>query len=126
MNPVSWFEIPVTDMDRAMKFYTAVFGFQLTPADMGPLKMSWFPSMENNAYGATGSLVKAEGYIPSRQGTIIYFSVPDIEATLAMVMKNGGKTLLPKTAIGEYGWIANIEDSEGNRIALHTPPAGMK
>lgn len=121
MNPVNWFEIPVTDMDRAVMFYANVFGYQLTPADMGPIKMAWFP-MEDNTYGAAGSLVLSDSHIPSHQGTLIYFSVPDIEAALALVMKNGGRTLLPKTSIGEYGFMAQFEDSEGNRIALHSMP----
>ena len=50
----------------------------------------------------------------------IYFTAPDIEGTLAKVNANGGRTLIPRTSIGEYGFIAHFEDSEGNRLALHS------
>ena len=119
-NPVNWFEIPATDLERATKFYEGVFGLKLSFQDMGVIKMAWFPEMIMDAYGATGSLVLGECYVPSHDGTIIYFSVPDIEAILAKVEAGGGKTLMPKTDIGQYGFIAHFEDTEGNRVALHS------
>ena len=118
-NPVGWFEIPVMDLDRAKQFYETVMNLQLTLTTMGPLEMAWFPSVEDGI-GASGTLIKSEGYTPSHSGTLIYFTAPDIEGTLARVNANGGKTLLPKTSIGEYGFIAHFEDSEGNRLALHS------
>jgi uncharacterized protein len=117
-NPVSWFEIPVKDLEKAKKFYESVFGFELTSSEMGPLKMAWFP-MIKDAPGAAGSLVKAEGYMPAETGTVVYFCVDDITATLGKINAGGGKTVLPKTSIGEYGFIAHFEDCEGNRVALH-------
>jgi uncharacterized protein len=119
MNPVNWFEIPVMDLERAMKFYESALGIKLSRNDMGPLKMAWFPRA-GEAMGATGSLVKADGYIPSHAGTLVYITVADINATLAKINAKGGKTLLPRMAIGEYGFIAHFEDSEGNRVALHS------
>lgn len=118
-NVVNWFEIPVSDLDRAKKFYENVLGHELTLNEMGPLKMAWFP-MEQDGTGATGTLIQAESYVPSHQGSMVYFSVPDIEAVLNKVDKNGGKTLNPKMSIGEYGFVAHFEDSEGNRVALHS------
>ena len=119
INPVNWFEIPVNDLDRAKKFYESVFGYALTLEEMGQAKMAFFP-MVNDAYGTTGNLMMMEGSTPSRVGTLIYFSVEDIEGTLGKVNANGGKTILPKTEIGQYGFIAHFEDSEGNRVALHS------
>jgi len=119
MNPVDWFEIPVTDINRAKKFYEDVFGLQISLTQMGALEMGWFP-MENNVYGATGSLVKMKDYVPSHAGTLVYFGVPNFEVVLERIKQNGGKVLLPKTPIGEYGFIAHFEDSEGNRVALHS------
>jgi len=81
-----------------------------------------FIPMDNNAYGAAGSLVKGEGYVPSLTGILVYFGVADIEVVLERIKHNGGKILLPKTSIGEYGFIARFEDSEGNRVALHSFP----
>ena len=116
--PSTWFEIPVNDMGRAKKFYEKVFGLELALNEMGPMTMAWFPMIQDTP-GAAGSLVKAESYEPSHSGTVVYFSVDDIEETLRRISANGGKTLMPKTGIGEYGFIAHFEDSEGNRLALH-------
>ncbi|MEJ2052126.1 MAG: VOC family protein [Calditrichota bacterium] len=118
-NPVNWFEIPVKDMNRAKSFYEQVFGFELSINQMGPIQMAWFPMIQDGA-GATGTLVRGEGYNPSHNGTLIYFSVADIDAALKKVNKQGGKTLTPRTSIGEYGFYALFEDCEGNRVALHS------
>ncbi len=118
-NPVNWFEIPVTDLEKAKHFYETVFGFQLSLNEMGSMKMAWFP-MTQDGGGATGTLMKSEGYTPSHAGTLVYFSVTDIEATLVEVDAHGGKTLLPKTGIGEHGFIAHFQDCEGNRVGLHS------
>jgi len=117
-NPVNWFEIPVDDLDRAKKFYETVLGLELTLNEMGPLPMAWFPMTEGLA-GATGSLVKGEGYSPSTAGSLVYFTVKDLDQALGRVSAGGGKVLLPKMSIGEYGFIAHFQDSEGNRVALH-------
>jgi predicted enzyme related to lactoylglutathione lyase len=118
-NPVNWFEIPAKDLQRAKTFYEKVLGCELAVQEMGPLKMALFP-MEQNAEGATGSLVQSEGYVPSHQGSVVYFSVPSIDEALPRVPKSGGKVLNPKTSIGDYGFVAHFEDTEGNRVALHS------
>ena len=118
-NPVNWFEIPTTDLQRAKAFYEHVLGVALTLQEMGPLKMAWFP-MQQGAPGATGSLVQADAYEPSHKGTLVYFGVADIEATLRKIPEKGGKVLGAKKSIGEYGFVAHFEDSEGNRVALHS------
>jgi len=120
INPVNWFEIPVIDLERARTFYESVFGYRLEVHDMDFVMMAWFPEMINDAYGATGSLVRGEGYVPSQGGTLVYFPVEDIELVLEKVAANGGKALLPKTDIGQYGFIAHFLDCEGNRIGLHS------
>ena len=119
MNPVGWFEIPVKDMTRAKAFYEKVFSVSISLHEMKPIQMGWFAPMEEEAYGTTGSLVQGEGYVPSLTGTRIYFSVEDIEDILKKAGKNGGRIILPKMAIGEYGFIGHFEDSEGNLIGLH-------
>jgi len=120
-NPVVWFEIPVTDLARARSFYATVLGVEITESEMGPAKMGYFP-MEMNAPGAPGSLILSEGYRPSREGTVVYLHVEEIDPTLAAIEKAGGKTLVPRTDIGQHGFIAHFEDSEGNRVALHESP----
>ena len=119
MNPVNWFEIPVNDLDKAAKFYGKVLGYELSPQDMGSWKMAWFPMKQGEA-GSAGTLMKSEGYVPSKKGTIVYFTVQDIDKTLEKVKQNGGKILMPKKDIGEHGFIAHFEDCEGNRVAVHS------
>ena len=118
-NHVRWFEIPVRTMSRAIGFYQKVFGVTMQPMSMGGGEMALFP-MDPSGAGTAGSLVADEGYTPSHAGTVVYFEVEDIEATLARIGQQGGKTLLPKMGIGEFGFIAHFEDTEGNRVALHS------
>lgn len=120
-NIVGWFEIPVMDMDRAVKFYEAVFNIKLSRNPMGALDMSWFPSA--NGHGASGSLVHHEYYQPSADGVLIYFNCPsgDLSNELSRVELAGGKVLIPKRLISdEVGHMAVLKDTEGNRIALHS------
>jgi len=118
-NIAGWFEIPVKDLERAVAFYTKVFDIELTAEVMGGLKLAMFP-FTKDAPGAAGALVKGPSYEQSPAGTVVYFSVESIEETLRRITANGGKTLMPKTSIGQYGFIAQYEDIEGNRLALHS------
>ena len=122
-NVVGWFEIPVTNMERAIQFYEAVFGIKLERHQMGPLDMAWFPWVENGM-GASGSLVyNREFYKPSRDGVLVYFTAQsgDLYAELSRVEAAGGKVLVPKALIAEdVGYMAVFVDSEGNRVALHS------
>jgi len=121
-NVVGWFEIPASDMERAIKFYEAVFGFKLERHEMGELDMAWFPFAD--VPGAPGSLVyHKEFYKPSTDGTLIYFTCHsgDLENELSKVEPAGGKVLMPKKLITEdIGYMALCVDTEGNRIALHS------
>ena len=120
MNPVSWFEIPVADFSRAKKFYEAILDLTLDENDIGESKMGWFPSKEG-APGSAGTIIHYESYYkPSHDGTLVYLNVADIDKTLQKIESNGGKTLLQKQSIGEYGFVAHFEDTEGNRVALHS------
>ena len=118
-NPVGWFEIPVTDTDRATKFYESLLGIQLRRQDIPEYEMVWFP-MDANAKGIPGALMKGEGYHPGDKGPVIYFTCPDIEAALVRGEEAGGKIKLHKKDIGEWGWIGWLWDTEGNIVALHT------
>lgn len=117
---VQWFEIPVLDMNRAKKFYADVFGIQTTSQTVAPgIEMEAFP-WEKGGVGAPGALVKAPNYTPSHAGTVVYATVEDIEKTLGAIESAGGKTLMSKTPIGEHGFIGMFEDTEGNRLGLHS------
>jgi len=118
---VGWFEIPVTDMNRAKQFYDAVFDISIAIHEFGGFHMGWFPN-DPEKKGATGSLVKHELYTSSvTDGALIYFSCKDLAVELDRVEAAGGTILKPKTPIGEeHGFMALLKDSEGNRIALHS------
>ncbi len=124
-NMVSWFEIPVSNMDRAKAFYDKVFGVSIMIQDFGSTMMGWFP-YEGDKLGISGSLIKNQAYIPSKsQGTLVYFNSEDIFKTLEKVKANGGKLLQDKTQISpEIGHMGLFIDSEGNRIALYTSANG--
>jgi uncharacterized protein len=121
-NPVVYFEIPVTDINRATKFYHSVFGFAFLKDSIDHNEMALFP-FEDGDSGISGALAKGSSYQPSKSGTLIYFSTTNMEKTLASVEQYGGKTLYPKTSIGNLGFVAEFEDSEGNRIALYLKQA---
>ncbi len=115
----NWFELPVNDIDRAKKFYSSIFEIQMAEnMEMGNSVMSFFP-FETDASGATGTLIKQESYIPSHEGTMVYFSVSEINDVLPKITSSGGKVLNEKMSIGEHGFVAHFEDCEGNRVALH-------
>ena len=117
-NPVQWLEIATTNLERAKDFYAKVFGLEFQFIEMPGSKMYMFG--EPDKVGSAGSLVQAEGSIPSADGTIIYFSCEDVETEAKLVESAGGKLIVPKTDIGDFGFFAQILDTEGNRIGLHS------
>lgn len=122
-NIGGWFEIPVADMERAIKFYETVFDVKLSRNQMGPLDMAWFPWVQDGP-GAAGTLVyHAEFYKPSTDGVLLYLSSPgdDLAVELGRIPGAGGIVLVPKTAISpDHGFMAVFMDTEGNRLSLHS------
>lgn len=119
-NMVGWFEIPVSDMDRAKAFYEAVFKVDIQIVDFGGMLMGWFP-YEEGKEGAAGTLIKQDTYIPSQEGTLVYFICEDVQNELDRIEAAGGKLYQPKTQISpEHGFMAAFIDTEGNRVALHS------
>lgn len=118
-NPVIWFEICVQDMERARKFYESVFQFNLTKLDSAKFDMWGFP-MEQGQAGAAGALIRIEGVASGAGGTLVYFSCDDCAVQAARAAENGGSIHRPKFSIGQYGFAALINDTEGNVIGLHS------
>ncbi len=116
-NIGTYFEISVTDLERAMKFYSQVFNVEFFREDIHGNEMALFPFNGKNS-GITGALAKGKIYKPTTSGTLIYLSTEDIDKTLEKVKSLGGEVLFPKTVAGEYGYVAEFKDLEGNRIAL--------
>lgn len=115
-NPVIYFEIPVKDIERAMKFYTIVFNFDFNIENIDNNEMALFPFIDKAA-GISGALAKGEIYKPTIDGILIYFNTENIDETLQLAIANGGQILYPKTDNG-IGFVAEFQDTEGNRIAL--------
>lgn len=117
-NAINWFEIPVTDFDRAKKFYGTIFGVDMYEQTMGPYQMGFFPGE-----GVGGAIVKGEGCNPSKDGTLIYLAAgEDLTGVMNKIDTAGGKVVQPKTKVtDEIGYIAIFIDSEGNKVALHSP-----
>ena len=123
-NPVGWFEIYVQNMPRAKAFYEAVFQGKLDalanpdPQGFAEMEMWAFP-MGMEGSGAAGALVKMAG-CPSGGSTLVYFSCDDCAVEAKRAVANGGKIFKNKMSIGEHGFIALVEDTEGNMIGLHS------
>ena len=121
-NPIGWFEIPVLDLDRAENFYKELFGFKLERQKMkiNDITMSFFP-MDMETYGAGGTLALGPAFTPSHNGVLVYFPTESIDAILKKAGDMGRKILMPRAELGgNHGFIAWIEDTEGNRIAVHS------
>ncbi|WP_222863956.1 VOC family protein [Pigmentiphaga aceris] len=117
MNPVSYFEIPVLDMARAMDFYATVFGQTCERVRIPGKDMALLPHADGSP-GISGALVQGDRYVPGQAGARIYMNVADIPLTLFRAAQQGGAVRREETAVGEYGCVAEIEDCEGNRIGL--------
>jgi len=126
-NSVGWFEIYVSDLQRAKAFYEATFEITLTELPMPegegipPVKMLAFPTSQEEFWpGAPGALCQMEGVEPGPGGTLVYFSCKDCAYNASLAEKAGGKIQAPKFSIGEHGFISMVADTEGNTIGLHS------
>jgi hypothetical protein len=118
-NALNWFEIYVADFDRARRFYETVLGEPLQPMDGAGGKMALFSCDLDNGVG--GALTKMDGYAPGGGGTLVYLNVEGkLDAVLARTASAGGKVLSGRTAIPPHGFIGIIQDTEGNRVGLHS------
>jgi uncharacterized protein len=118
-DAISWFEIPVLELDRAQRFYEAVLERPMTREAMGPSQLAVFAAA---ADGAKGCLFKgALPIAPSADGTRVYLdATPSLDAALARAARAGGRTVTPKVALPEgMGFFAHIADTEGNVVGLH-------
>jgi predicted enzyme related to lactoylglutathione lyase len=122
-SAISWFEIPVIDIDRATRFYETILDIKMQPLDMPNIRMRMFP-IEDMETGVGGALVDSGGFhkASSTDGPLVYLNAnPNMQVILDKVIPAGGQVILGKTEISpEYGNMALIIDSEGNRIAFHS------
>ena len=114
---VSWFEIPATDFDRAVGFYSTILGQELPKGEFMGTPHGFFTNSDGSRFGA---VIKHEMAAPSNTGTLIYLHTDNLDHVLGRVESAGGSIETPKTSLGEMGWIAIVIDTEGNRVGLHT------
>jgi predicted enzyme related to lactoylglutathione lyase len=119
-NAITWFEIPVTDMDRAQTFYETVLARKLRREDFGPETLAVFPYDDP----ATGGALKAGANVSARAGSgirIYLDCMPSLDAVLARIEAAGGQIVAPKSALPPgMGFIAHLRDTEGNEVGLHS------
>jgi len=121
MNAVVWFDIYVNDLDRAVAFYETVLDRKLEPMGdpTGETQMMSFPA-DMEGYGAAGALTKASHASPGAGGTVVYFSAEDCAVNTARVEAAGGQVIRLKFSIGEFGFVALCQDTEGNIFGLNS------
>lgn len=122
-NVITWFEIPVSDINRAKVFYEEILDIEMITRKDGDDEGVFFPFnpkiVQATSGRVTGVLSKSVRSSPSGNGTVVYINAsPNIQAVLDKVEKAGGKIFAPKTQI-PAGFIAIIMDTEGNRVGLH-------
>lgn len=118
-NPVGWFELYVQDMQRAKAFYEAVLNTTLEEIDIpdANIEMFGFPQ-DLDATGSSGALIKVAGVPSGGGGTMIYFNCENCAEEASRVETHGGEIIQAKMAVGEYGFVSIITDTEGNRVGL--------
>lgn len=117
-NAINWFEIPAADFNRAIKFYSNVLNAELQQMKLGEDDLAFFPTKDN---GVGGCIAYSKNHTPSTEGSLVYLNGgDDLNTPLGRVEAAGGKVVMPKTSIGENGFIAMFTDTEGNRVAFHS------
>lgn len=124
VHALNWFELPVSNFNRAKKFYETVFNYTMPTSDMGTAKMG-FLLFDVKVGGRGGAIVyNPEFYTPSANGTLVYLNAdPDLQLLLNKVEAAGGRILTEKKLVApdaHLGYWATILDTEGNRVALHS------
>ncbi|UYQ92031.1 VOC family protein [Chitinophaga horti] len=121
-NAISWFEIPVNDFSRAKRFYTTILNCEMQEMEMGSDRLALFPYDAERGIG--GAIVQGPDYLPSQRGSLVYLNAgADLSDVLNRVPAAGGKIELDKKLISEQadmGYYAVFQDTEGNRVALHS------
>lgn len=114
------FELPADDVERARRFYTDTFGWQLD--EMPELDYTWVRTTATDDRGMPAEPGAINGGLAQRQdpvtGPVITIEVEDIDTALAKVVACGGRVVQERAAVGTMGFTAYIADTEGNTVGL--------
>lgn len=118
-DAITWFEIPVRQLDRAQRFYEAVLDRPMKRETIGPEQMAVFAAADDGAKGCLH--LSAKPVAPSTDGTRVYLDAsPSLDGALARATRAGGRVVTPKVALPEgMGFFAHMADTEGNVVGLH-------
>ena len=120
-NTLVWFDMPVEELDRAMRFYSAVLGCAIPKQEFSGMAFAVLPHEEGATSGCLVPNSERTDNKPSAHGPLVYLNCQGrLEEAVVAVAPNGGKVLQPRHPIGPHGFRAVVLDSEGNRIALHS------
>lgn len=119
-NSINWFAIPTSDFERALDFYNALFDNGMHRMNMGGNDLAFFPAEQGSV---SGHIFYSEDFKPSDKGPLLYLNGgDDLQPLLDKVEAAGGKIIAGKRQVTpEIGYVAEFIDSEGNKIALHSP-----
>jgi len=122
MNRVVHFEINAADVERASKFYRAVFGWKIEPWGLPEYGYMHVQTGEPDDPGIDGGIWKGEG-TPAPVGTRpnafnCSIEVSNIDETLEKVKRESGKVIKEKSQIPGVGWLAMCADTEGNTFGV--------
>lgn len=119
-HAINWFAIPVNDIQRAAKFYSAILDADLQTAEMDGRQLAFFPADEG---AISGHLFTDEHFKPGADGSLLYLNGgDDLQTVVDRIDAAGGSVVMPKTQITpEIGYFAIFMDTEGNKVALHSP-----
>ncbi|HSF00778.1 MAG TPA: VOC family protein [Nitrososphaeraceae archaeon] len=125
ISTIVHFEIPADDVERARKFYSTLFGWKIEKIEVkkaGETMDYWMISTSSNKGNSSEKSFHLDGGLIKRQHTqqpnLNYISVPSIDEYSNKVKELGGKVVLPKTEITDYGFFAVCMDTENNAFAL--------
>jgi uncharacterized protein len=104
------FEVPSSDVDRATRFYSGLFGLQIGDSAMEGFEYRMFQTDKDQG----GAIMQSD---KPGSGLVVYLGTDDIDASVAKVRELGG-TAGDKQPVPTHGWFASCKDTEGNDFSL--------
>jgi predicted enzyme related to lactoylglutathione lyase len=115
------FEIHASEPERAIGFYSRLFGWEFNKWP-GPMEYWLVTTGPDKEPGINGGLIKRQGHEPAEMAAVNAYvctiDVPDIDAHMEKADAAGARTAVPKMAIPGVGWLCYYKDTEGNIFGM--------